>query len=86
MSDGEPINATENQSHRERLSQEETGNLLASFGNNEAKALLVAKMQPGVIYTKAKLQQLFNSAQGEHPGWKVDHVLHGIGVKGHCNQ
>ena len=39
----------------ERISDQEIGNLLAAFGNNESKALTLVLMHPGVIYTKRDL-------------------------------
>lgn len=68
-----PIDNSERTPKRDQLSNEEVGNLLASFGNSEAKALLVTEMHPNIIYGQSALQQLINSAQGEYPGWKVDH-------------
>lgn len=63
----------EHPTRTERLSDEKTGNLLASFGNSEAKAELVIEMPPGEICGSADLQRLINYAQGKHPGWRVDH-------------
>lgn len=55
---------------RERLGEEALGNLLAAFGNHEAKAITLGLMQPNTIYTSGDLSRLVNAAQGQRPGWK----------------
>lgn len=58
---------------REPLSNEELGNLVASIGNSEAKALMAGEMRPNIIYGKADLQRLMIGAQGANLGWRIDH-------------
>ncbi len=55
----------------ERAHDQELGNLLAAFGNHEAKALTLSLMDPGVIYTQNKIHKVILKAQGDAPGWKT---------------
>ncbi len=66
----------------ERLSDEQMGNLLASIGNHEAKALTLLIMKPNLIYTSSILHSDFMNAQGESPGWETNHSAQ----FGYCQQ
>lgn len=66
----------------ERLTDEQMGNLLAAFGNNESKAVTLLFMQDKTIYTMRDLHKLFISSQGENPGWKIFYA----GPFGYCRQ
>lgn len=55
---------------KERLSDEELGNLLAAFGNNEAKAVTLIAMRKGVIYSEYDLYSAVIEKQGEGVGWR----------------
>lgn len=55
----------------EREKTLELGNLLASIGNHEGKALLLASMVPGNIYFSSDLDRLMRQKQGEKPVWKI---------------
>lgn len=56
---------------REHLSDEELGNLLAAFGNSEAKAITLGLMKPEVIYSLSDLYKEVLHSQGDKPGWKT---------------
>lgn len=56
----------------ERLTDEQMGNLLAAFGNNESKAATLLLMRPETIYTMYDIHKTFMSSQGENPGWKIN--------------
>lgn len=56
---------------KERLSDEELGNLLAAIGNHEAKAVTLLVMRPGEIYTRGELFKELSRAQGKDKGWKI---------------
>lgn len=66
----------------EKLTDEQMGNLLAAFGNNESKATTLLFMKPGVIYTMRDLHTTLMSAQGENPGWEINYA----GPFGYCRQ
>lgn len=66
------IKSSEN---RERLSNEEMGNLLAAFGNSETKALTILLMRPEIIYTSSDLLRAIMNVQGENPAWKMGNTL-----------
>ncbi len=55
----------------ERLSDIELGDLLASVGNNEAKALTLILMSGGNLYTARGIQSRLINAQGKNPAWKM---------------
>lgn len=55
---------------REKMSDEELGNLLAAFGNHEAKALTLISMMPERIYTSTDLYSTLIKSQGDDIGWK----------------
>lgn len=54
---------------REKLSDEEMGNLLSAVGNHEAKALTLILMRNGNIYTGGDLYREALNAQGQNKGW-----------------
>ncbi len=56
---------------RERLSDEELGNLLSAFGNNEAKAVTLVAMKNGTIYTDHNLHSELMDVQGDIKGWNM---------------
>ena len=76
MTSEEPETSSPGESipRKERLSDEELGNMLASFGNSEAKALLVIEMILGVIYDRTTVRALMIGAQGENPTWRLGSV------------
>lgn len=55
---------------KERLTDEEMGNLISAFGNSEAKAITLLAMRDGRIYTRGDLHRAVLSAQGE-TGWRI---------------
>ena len=59
----------------ERMSDEELGNLLAAFGNHEAKALTLALMRPGRIYGRPDLKRILIESQGKQVMWNMNAVL-----------
>lgn len=58
---------------RERLSDEEMGNLLSSIGNNEAKAITLILMRNGNVYDKKGLHREILNAQGRNKTWDIGH-------------
>lgn len=60
---------------KEPLSDEELGNLLAAFGNNEAKAVTLIAMRKGVIYDKGDLRGAVIEKQGENAGWRQNNKV-----------
>lgn len=59
----------------ERLSEEELGNLLASIGNSEAKAITLLAMVDGEIYTRWQLHNALKEMQGGYSGWLIDSLV-----------
>lgn len=57
---------------REKLSDEQMGNLLAAVGNHEAKAITLILMRNGNIYDRTGLHREVINAQGKNKGWKMD--------------
>ena len=56
---------------RERVTDQELGNLVAAIGNHEAKAILLGLMSPHTIYTLPDAHGLIVGAQ--HPvAWRID--------------
>lgn len=64
---------TERPGPKERLSDEEMGNLLSALGNHEAKAVTFLVMKPGIVYSQGDLHRAVMQAQGEKKGWRVSH-------------
>lgn len=60
---------------RERLSDEEMGNLISALGNHEAKALTLCLMTPGIIYSRRDLRRRVIQAQGLNIGWRVNWAI-----------
>jgi len=56
---------------REKLSDEELGNLISAIGNHEAKAITLGLMKPGTIYSVSPLRNTVIQAQGDNIGWAV---------------
>src|SRR5579871_927191 len=55
----------------EQMPEEELGNLLAAFGNHEAKALLLVAMAPENIYSDGDMHKMMLKQQGDTLGWKI---------------
>ncbi|MBI2613231.1 MAG: hypothetical protein HYW62_00445 [Candidatus Levybacteria bacterium] len=62
-------------SQRERLSDEQLGNLISAVGNLEGKAITLLLMEQGRIYSKGNLYHKFMGAQEERIGWKPDRAI-----------
>src|SRR3989344_6016792 len=62
--------ATERQKFSEKLSDEEMGNLLASIGNSEAKALTLLVLADGCILPDKAIQTKLSKLQGPSPAWR----------------
>lgn len=58
---------------RERLPDEEMGNLVSSVGNNEAKAITLILMRNGNVYDKKGLHKEILNAQGKNKTWDIGH-------------
>lgn len=56
---------------KEKLSDEEMGNLLSSVGNHEAKAITLILMRGGNIFSRGNLDSVVLNAQGEKKGWRM---------------
>lgn len=56
---------------RESLSSEQLSGLLSAVGNHEAKALLLASMTPGTVYSSTDLDRIFELRQGKYSVWKM---------------
>lgn len=67
---------------REKLSDEEMGNLLSAVGNHEAKAITLILMRDGITYDAGKLHRAVLDAQGENKGWRMKDT----GPFGYCFQ
>lgn len=57
---------------KEKLSDEEMGNLLSAFGNSEAKGITLGTMRDGNIYSKGNLHRAVINIQGEEKGWEMN--------------
>lgn len=57
---------------RERLSDEQMGNLLSAVGNHEAKAITLILMRNGNIYDRGNLYREVLNSQGKNKGWIID--------------
>jgi hypothetical protein len=55
----------------EMFTDEEVGNLIASLGNHEAKALTLLSMKPGVAYSQTSLHHNAMEIQGGGVGWNM---------------
>lgn len=55
---------------KERLSDEEIGNLLSAFGNHEAKALTLIAMKVDEVYSRGDLTRTLINLQGDKVLWK----------------
>lgn len=70
---GQEIPKIREQQQKERLSDEEMGNLISALGNHEAKAIVLCLMTPGIIYPRYDLYRAVIQAQGQNKGWRMDH-------------
>lgn len=57
---------------REKLSDEEMGNLLSAVGNHEAKAITLILMGNGNNFDAGRLYRKILKAQGKHKGWVMN--------------
>ncbi|MDO8658062.1 MAG: hypothetical protein Q7K55_04945 [Candidatus Levybacteria bacterium] len=55
----------------EKIPDQELGNLVASIGNNEAKALTLLAMRTGIVYGQGDLNSALIELQGNSPGWRM---------------
>lgn len=55
-----------------KMSDEEVSNLLAAFGNHEAKALTLLLMRPHTIYSRSDIHRQVMEVQGENPAWRMN--------------
>ncbi len=55
---------------KERISDEEIGDLISAIGNSEAKAITFGLMQSSTIYSMQDANSMVNNAQGQFKGWK----------------
>lgn len=60
---------------KELVITKETANLLAAVGNHEAKAIVLAAMQEGIIYDVRELHSRIMGLQGSGTGWKLSRRL-----------
>lgn len=68
-----PVSTHEAMPPREPMDDIELGNLLASVGNSETKAITLLVMKPGVIHPRGDLHRRFLSIQEASVGWKMSH-------------
>lgn len=68
-----PIPSAESALPREPMDDKELGNLLASVGNSETKAITLLVMKPGAIHPRGDLHRRFLSIQEASVGWKMSH-------------
>ncbi len=61
-------------SQREKLSNEQLGNLISAVGNHEGKAITLLLMEHGRIYSVRNLYHEFMGAQGEKIGWRPNPI------------
>jgi len=64
------VGRTETLPHRERLSDEQLGNLISSVGNSESKGVVLSTMEHDGVYSGTELYKRFISVQGERTGWR----------------
>lgn len=64
----------------EKLSDVQMDDLLAAFGNHEAKALTLIAMGSGSVFSMGNLHRAIINAQGQEPGWKMGYK----GPFGYC--
>ncbi len=70
-----PIPILESTIPKEPITDEELGNLLAAYGNHEAKAVTLLAMRGGsspLFYTSSQLNTRLNEVQGDNPGWNME--------------
>lgn len=66
------INFQGEEERRERIPDQELGNLLSAVGNNESKALTLRAMEGGIAYSVASLLHRVLEIQGNQPLWRMD--------------
>lgn len=78
IAEGQPSPPTRGEVAPEReIGDEEVGTLLSAFGNHEVKALTLAAMMPGIIYTRSASegttlsQELRKHLQGKRVAWII---------------
>ncbi len=69
------IGRAETLPHRERLSDEQLGNLISAVGNHEAKALTLLLMEHDRVYSEQELFNRFINMQGGRVGWRPNKRL-----------
>lgn len=69
---GQEVPKIREQQQKERLSDEEMGNLISALGNHEAKAIVLCLMTPGIIYPRYDLYRAVIQAQGQNIGWRMN--------------
>ena len=57
------------------MDDQELGNLLAAVGNHEAKAITIAAMREGVIYSMRDLYRLMMDGQGQLLAWRLSYSV-----------
>lgn len=55
---------------KERISDEEIGDLISAIGNSEAKAITLGLMQSSTLYSMQDANLMVSAAQGQFKGWK----------------
>lgn len=65
----------ENPTAREKLTDQEIGNLISAVGNHEAKAITLLAIRDGRIYSSGDLHRAVLSAQGEKVVWRMHNTL-----------
>ena len=67
---------------REKLSDEQMGNLLSAIGNHEAKAITLILMRSEAIYDMRSLHREVLNSQGNNKGWIMNKAV----PFGYCSQ
>lgn len=60
---------------REKLTDEQMGNLISAVGNHPAKAITLLVMRDGNIYPRSDLHRAILFHQGTDMGWKMDRQI-----------
>lgn len=63
---------TAERAERKKISDAELGNLISAFGNHEIKALTLALMKPGIVYSERNLNSLLSQSSGENVGARMN--------------
>lgn len=59
---------------KERLSDDEMGNLISAVGNHEAKAITLGMMESNVVYSAGDISRRLTQVQ-EGKGWNIDRTV-----------